>query len=231
MFKSFAGIASCVDNRCECVFTWHRKIDYRPEGPPDVGKMVFLDPEHEFLQEDGVLPGDDYREIWKRVDGNAHNSFGGRCFLPDAPRAVGFFVVSGTHVAVATRQTSTYADDDGCSLKSIFVESGRCPSASEQDALDKYFSVVACNGIVICCSRPLWMGKSFEQTISECIPECKHLPPHPIANSASFPISLCRLNSVRELPSRRERIYSAASYLRNESGLGKGTVGLRGDIC
>ncbi len=47
--------------------------------------MVFLDPEHEFLQEDGVLPGDDYREIWKRVDGNAHNSFGGRCFCPMRP--------------------------------------------------------------------------------------------------------------------------------------------------
>jgi hypothetical protein len=174
LFKSFAGIASCVDSKGMCIFTWHRKIDYRPDGPPDVGKMAFLDSERELLQEDGVLPGDDYREIWKRIDGNRHDSFGGRCFLPESPHIPGgFFVVSGRHVGIAVRFSLTYPLDESCSLNNIFAEGKRCPTASEQDALDNYFSAVACNGIVICCSRPFWMGKPVDQTVLQCIPGCK----------------------------------------------------------
>jgi hypothetical protein len=173
LFKSFAGNGSCVDSAGVCLFTWNRKIDYRPEGPPDVGKMLFLDPEHELLQEDGVLPGDDYREIWRRIDGNLQNSFGGRCFLPGSPHAPGgFYVVSGRHVGLAVRFSSTYSCDDSCSLKIIFSDDERRPNASEQDALDNYFSVIACDGIVICCSRPVWMGKPADQTLFHCMPGC-----------------------------------------------------------
>ena len=44
--------------------TWTRVIDYRPLSPPDVGKVKFLS--ENILQEDGVLEGDDFTEIWER---------------------------------------------------------------------------------------------------------------------------------------------------------------------
>jgi hypothetical protein len=211
-FKSFAGHGSCVDSAGACMFTWNRKIDYRPEGPPDVGKMVFLDPEHDLLQEDGVLPGDDYREIWRRIDGNWQNSFGGRCFMPDSSSCPGgFFVVSGMHVGIAVRSSSTFSLDGTCPLKNIFTESERCPTACEQDALDKYFSVIACKGIVICCSRPFWMGKPVVEAIAECIPGCNYPL---IRNPPSHPSHSKFLNmSLRALSNRRQRIHCAASIL------------------
>ncbi len=177
-FKSFAGFGSCHYDEAlkDCLFTWHRSIDWRPEGPPDVGRMVFLDEEHELLQEDGVLPGDDYREIWKRLDGNMSNSFGGRCFLPNSADGLGFFVLAGKYVGVAVRFASTYSDEQGLSLANIFADGDRCPNASEQLALDNYFGVIACDGVVVCCSRPSWVGKPVLSTVADCMPECD-LPP------------------------------------------------------
>ena len=180
-FKSFAGLGSCqhVAGSSDCTFTWQRHVDYRPAGPPDVGRMVFLDQQNDVLQEDGVLPGDDYREIWRRLDGTAQNSFGGRCFLPGSPDALGFYVVSGKYVGVAVRCAPSYSDVDGVPLANIFTDSDRCPSASEQDALDNYFGVIACDGVVVCCSRPIWTGKSVHATVLHCIPQCNMAPPAP----------------------------------------------------
>jgi hypothetical protein len=177
-FKSFAGIGSCYCDEAlkDCLFSWHRNIDYRPEGPPDVGRMVFLDEEHNVLQEDGVLPGDDYREIWKRLDGNMRDSFGGRCFLPNSADGQGFFVSSGKYVGVAVRFASSYSEDQGLSLANIFVEGDRCPNAAEQLALDNYFGVIACDGVVVCCSRPIWVGKSVLSTVAHCMPLCDQPP-------------------------------------------------------
>ncbi len=164
-FKSFAGIGSFKhDGQVNGLFTWHRSIDYRPKGPPDVGRMMFLDQEHGLLQEDGVVQGDDYREICKRLDGDMHNSFGGRCFLPDSPDALGFLVVSGKYAGVAVRFVSTHSEVEGFE---------RSPTPSEQLALDSYFGVIACDGVVVCCSRPIWVGKSVDATVANCIPGCE----------------------------------------------------------
>jgi len=169
-FKSFAGIGSVEHNGGDCIFTWKREIDYRPTGPPDVGKMLFLDQDLQLLQEDGVLAGDDYREIWKRLDGNMHNSVGGRCFLPDFPEAKGFVVVSGRHVGIAVRCAPTHAAGDCQFSANIFAEGERCPSAAEQVALDNYFGLIACDGFVVCCSRPIWKGKALDHTVNSCMP-------------------------------------------------------------
>ena len=170
LFKSFAGIASCSHDGGDCIFTWKREIDYRPDGPPDVGKMVFLDHDQQLLQEDGVLAGDDYREVWRRLDGSMHNSFGGRCFLPDSPEAKGVIVVSGMHVGIAVRFAPTYDDGDCHSLANIFAHGERCPSASEQAALDNYFGLIACDGVVVCCSRPMLKGAALGCTVGSCMP-------------------------------------------------------------
>jgi hypothetical protein len=66
--KSFAGMGS-YDQASEN-FTWTRNFDFRPTGPPDIGRMRLLLGTYEFpttIEEDGVLPGDDYREIWENV--------------------------------------------------------------------------------------------------------------------------------------------------------------------
>jgi len=73
--KSFAGIGSFDESSCH--FTWDRKFDFRAPGAPDIGLMRLLqgsssDPLQ--LEEDGVLPGDDYREIWDRLSGSVSSS-------------------------------------------------------------------------------------------------------------------------------------------------------------
>ena len=180
-FKSFAGYGSCQQDggTGDCVFTWNRHIDYRPAGSPDIGRMLFLDEGREILQEDGVIPGDDYREIWKRLSECTEKSFGGRCFLPQTPGASGFFVACGKYVGVAVRIAETYSGFEGLSLAKIFDECERSPSASEQDALDNYFGAISLDGVVICCSRPIWIGKSIHSTLNSCMPQC-NASPHPL---------------------------------------------------
>lgn len=62
--KSFAGHISF--NSVLSHITWTRVIDYRPLSPPDVGSVSFLS--KNVLQEDGVLEGDDFTEIWEREE-------------------------------------------------------------------------------------------------------------------------------------------------------------------
>jgi hypothetical protein len=66
--KSFAGTGSYDATAAH--FTWTRKFDFRAPGSPDIGLMKVLKGSNESpeqLEEDGVLPGDDYREIWDRL--------------------------------------------------------------------------------------------------------------------------------------------------------------------
>lgn len=61
--KSFAGhISYSVENQH---LTWHREMDYRPSMGADIGAITFLN--DTTIQEDSVLPGDDYREIWNNI--------------------------------------------------------------------------------------------------------------------------------------------------------------------
>ena len=60
--KSFAGETHSSGIR----LTWARRIDFRSTAPPpDVGDMSFL-PNGD-MNEDAVLPGDDFREVWTRL--------------------------------------------------------------------------------------------------------------------------------------------------------------------
>lgn len=66
--KSFAGSGNYDSSTAH--FTWSRTYDFRPAGSPDVGLMrVIKGSNHspEQLEEDGVLPGDNYREIWDKI--------------------------------------------------------------------------------------------------------------------------------------------------------------------
>ncbi|KAJ1402766.1 hypothetical protein B484DRAFT_457692 [Ochromonadaceae sp. CCMP2298] len=68
LLKSFAGVTTFDSD--EAQIEWRREVDFRLPGSPDVGTVHFLPcPELPggLLQEDGVLPGDDYREIWRRI--------------------------------------------------------------------------------------------------------------------------------------------------------------------
>ena len=58
--KSFAGTGE-YDSSLKH-FTWTRLMDFRPPGAPDVGLMNFTSPG--VVEEDGVLPGDDFKEVW-----------------------------------------------------------------------------------------------------------------------------------------------------------------------
>jgi len=59
--KSFAGDITLKGDE----LTWKRVFDFRPTTGQDVGKNTFL--ADNIIQEDGVLPGDDYREIWQNI--------------------------------------------------------------------------------------------------------------------------------------------------------------------
>jgi hypothetical protein len=97
--KSFAGYLSfdLSKNR----LTWTRVIDFRPRGPPDVGEVRFLD--EDVLEEQGVLPGDDFTEIWQRIDRAIDKTSSADCCFTIQHRTqtdrTGFFIVVGGHFA------------------------------------------------------------------------------------------------------------------------------------
>lgn len=62
--KSFAGTATY--NKETSLLIWNREIDFRLPGTPDVGIMSHLSSIQ--IQEDSGLPGDDYREIWDKLN-------------------------------------------------------------------------------------------------------------------------------------------------------------------
>lgn len=64
-YKSFCGFSSFDESNCW--LTWDRQLDFRPLGAPDIGKIDWLS--DTVIQEDGVLEGDDYREIWENLNG------------------------------------------------------------------------------------------------------------------------------------------------------------------
>ncbi|KJE91421.1 hypothetical protein CAOG_08618 [Capsaspora owczarzaki ATCC 30864] len=73
--KGFAGVTAITpadtDNGTPGQITWNRTIDYQPPtGMADVGYASFTTQTKDTLIEYG-LEGDDYKEIWKRVDCSA----------------------------------------------------------------------------------------------------------------------------------------------------------------
>eukprot|EP01116_Phalansterium_solitarium_P009417 TRINITY_DN23532_c0_g1_i1.p1 TRINITY_DN23532_c0_g1~~TRINITY_DN23532_c0_g1_i1.p1 ORF type:complete len:263 (-),score=71.74 TRINITY_DN23532_c0_g1_i1:142-930(-) len=95
--KSFAGVGTY--DAAARHFTWTRHVDYRVPGQPDVGLMNMLAPDT--LQEDSVLPGDDYREIWQRIGRAGDSDMAARLQHKTDPNRTGFFIVVGDRWAVA----------------------------------------------------------------------------------------------------------------------------------
>jgi len=80
--KAFAGYCA----KDGAVLTWSRWLDFRLPGTPDVGRVSFQAGPHatgesalscsadaaatsDWLREDSVLPGDDFYELWQRLEG------------------------------------------------------------------------------------------------------------------------------------------------------------------
>ena len=163
-FKSFAGIGSVVatstpeGQRCE--FTWTRMIDFRPRGPPDVGTVSWLGPS--LLQEDSILPADDYREIWQRISPPEAVTLEVllECLDTARPDAMGVLVLSGGYLAYATQNRSSCNASDG--VVHFFASSASVtasPSPEVTDWLQGFFSVLAKDGLILSCSKSSLVGR------------------------------------------------------------------------
>lgn len=147
--KSFAGIGSFEVTNCN--FTWDRKFDFRAPGAPDVGLMRLLegtptDPLQ--LEEDGVLPGDDYREVWDRLTGSdASTDVTARLVQRGVDGVVsktGLFLIVGDWFAITTSRAINDSEKSfEEKLKRVFDESVvEEPSKSVRQFLWDYVSVV-----------------------------------------------------------------------------------------
>jgi hypothetical protein len=136
--KSFGGYLSYDSNNSHLV--WTREVDFRPLGPPDIGKILFIN--NNTLQEDGVLPDDDYREIWERVCQTSNNDCA--CELShklDGHRK-GYFIVVGEWMALTYNRQ--YNDINDQKLLEIFQTGSDCNIDSQihKYALE-YVTIVA----------------------------------------------------------------------------------------
>ncbi len=146
--KSFAGVTSFETSSSH--FTWTREFDFRAPGSPDIGLMRLLqgtvtDPLQ--LEEDGVLPGDDYREIWDRLPGSdGANGCTVRCIKKNSSGVVvkrGLFLVVGDWFALTVSRTlSENRAGQEAELKRIFDESDSAPTGEAKEYLWDYLCVV-----------------------------------------------------------------------------------------
>lgn len=135
--KSFAGEGSFVPSTS--LFTWRRDFDFRPPGAPDVGLMRVLKGSCENplqLEEDGVLPGDDYREIWDKLSPSSDST---DCTVrlykkspEDAVEREGLFLIVGSWFAVTLARPHSEAGAQ--QLQSLFASGSTteevCPEES-----------------------------------------------------------------------------------------------------
>jgi hypothetical protein len=162
-FKSFAGMGSVEFDSLsqQCRFTWSRLVDFRPPGNPDVGNMIWLGPN--LLQEDGILPGDDYREIWSRVSPASHSTIGVHLRCDDDPGARGVLVIIDSYVAFATQRTRS-----ACLAAVAFFATATsgAPPPEVTAWLDGFISVLAKDGVVVLCSQPGLVGQPISTAAS-----------------------------------------------------------------
>jgi hypothetical protein len=134
--KSFAGTGK-YDSALQH-FTWTRVIDFRPPGAPDVGLMNFTSPR--VLEEDGVLPGDDFKEIWTQQLDNVDSSSGD--FVSELQSSCGkrkgYFLVVGDYFAFTLSRESVLTTDK---LNSYF-DGESSLSAEENEQLMNHVCVM-----------------------------------------------------------------------------------------
>jgi hypothetical protein len=149
--KSFAGAGSYEPEKAH--FTWTRKFDFRPPGSPDVGLMRVLKgsavaPEQ--LEEDGVLPGDDYREIWDSLSAPEEADCTAVLTQTNADGTVtrqGLFLVVGNWFAITlSRPTSTSSAADLETLQQAFSATDSSTIAEDANKSAYLWSYVAAMG-------------------------------------------------------------------------------------
>lgn len=108
--KSFAGIGEY--NCALKYFTWNRLLDFRPPGPPDIGLVNFTAPG--VIEEDGVLPEDDFKEVWtQQIDAKGLESC--RDFVGEVQSKCGgrrgYVMVVGDYFAFTLSRECILSDD------------------------------------------------------------------------------------------------------------------------
>lgn len=176
--KSFAGDISLKGNE----LTWKRVFDFRPTTGQDIGKNTFL--ADNILQEDGVLPGDNYREIWENIckptSGSAQsqlNDFVAELTVTADGRRGGKVLRRGKFIVVGNHFACTLS-------RSIAAVTPTGPAGvdvdTSDDAILKYFAAGAEDAAMeaylldyvtvagrVCCSDGEWhidhaLNRSFE---------------------------------------------------------------------
>jgi hypothetical protein len=149
--KSFAGTGSYEPEKAH--FTWTRQFDFRPPGSPDVGLMRVLQgsaiaPEQ--LEEDGVLPGDDYREIWDLLTSPGESDCTAVLTKKDADGMItrqGLYLVVGSWFALTlSRPTSTSSAADLDALQQAFSAMDSSTILTDKDRSAYLWSYVAVMG-------------------------------------------------------------------------------------
>lgn len=109
--KSFAGKGE-YDSSLKH-FTWTRVMDFRPPGNPDVGLVNFTSTD--VIEEDGVLAGDDFKEIWTQQLDNVYLTNNSGDFVSEVQTLCGkrkgyFFVVGDYFAFTLSRESGLSAD-------------------------------------------------------------------------------------------------------------------------
>jgi len=155
--KSFSGL-SCFDSNTS-ILCWNRVLDFRAIPAEDAGVITDLD--KNIIQEDSVLEGDDYREIWERIDENdTKEQCDIACYLyssssPEDSQArtlLGYFIQINNKYALSLN----FRDDDNNnktsspsidSLKQYFQcdqDLGSIESEQIESYLQKYLTCFGC---------------------------------------------------------------------------------------
>lgn len=136
--KSFAGTGE-YDSSLQH-FTWTRLIDFRPPGAPDVGLMNVVSPG--VVEEDGVLPGDDFKEVWTQqldMDMNLDACDDFVCeVMSVCGKRQGYFMIVGDYFAFTLCRESVINAE---SLNNYFEDGGDL-SEEEKNNVMKYVCVM-----------------------------------------------------------------------------------------
>jgi hypothetical protein len=135
--KSFAGTGSYDEIKGE--FTWTRTLDYRGPGIPDVGKMTMLT--GTLLQEDGVLPGDNYREIWQLL--STGDAWRAEQLRHETDSRVGVFVRVGSYIGIAFGRPASVPDRIRPLSALLGAASESSLTEPELEYLSSYFGLIA----------------------------------------------------------------------------------------
>lgn len=120
LLKKCSSFAGNTEYQPEgCLLKWNRHFDFRYPSQPDIGLMSTLVTGQ--LQEDDGLPGDDYREIWDKVDLSSEGDVQYNCTAL---------------VSAVNDQRGIFVCVDGWFALAL----GRCPSDAKNADLESFFS-------------------------------------------------------------------------------------------